>query len=68
VAHNSKNREDLLVNIDWLSSLRFPFEHSAKACDDLTCTVTVTFDLIQRVSDLFYAWLSQCKQSSGGAG
>jgi hypothetical protein len=68
VAHNSKNREDQLVNVDWVFRLRLLFEHYAKACDNFTCTETVTFDFIQRVSRLFYAWLSQCKPLSGGTG
>src|ERR1700730_7432025 len=68
VAHDSKNREDQLVDVDRVSRLRFLPEHSAKARDDFTCTVTGPFDLIQRVSRLIYAWLFQSEPSSGGAG
>jgi hypothetical protein len=68
VAHNGKDREDQFVNVDLVSRLRFLFKHSAKAFDDFTCTETVTFNLFQRVSRLFYAWLSHCKPLSGGAG
>jgi hypothetical protein len=57
-AHNSKNREDHLVNVDRVSRLRFLFEHSAKGYDDFSCTDTVPFDLIQRVAPFLCSALS----------